>query len=80
MSNTAIQILRMTTVLGLLIAAAALATPPGRLPLALRGVYRIMKRDGALSDRTAPGETSAPIWKRISAFLLVIISLVLALV
>ena len=32
-------------VIALLGAAAALATPPGRLPLALRGVYRVLKKD-----------------------------------
>ena len=39
-------------VIALLGAAAALATPPGRLPLALRGVYRIMRKDR--------GESAAP--------------------
>ena len=46
---TALQIERLLAVLTLLIVAACLATPPGRLPLALRGVYRILRRDRGLA-------------------------------
>ena len=80
MSITVIQIARLVLVLVLLIVAAVLATPPGRLPLALRGVYKIMKRDGALPQNTTLGENRAPLWKRLLAFVLVLISLGLALI
>jgi len=63
----------------LLGAAAALATPPGRLPLALRGVYRILKKD--CGESTAlPSSGPAPLWRRILAFLLVVLAALIALV
>ena len=65
-------------IIALLGAAAALATPPGRLPLALRGVYRIMKKDRG--ESAAPPVTGpAPLWRRILAFILVVFAALLAL-
>ena len=63
-------------VIALLGAAAALATPPGRLPLALRGVYRILKKDRGESA-APPSAGPAPLWRRILAFLLVFIAALL---
>jgi len=73
-----LQIARLLAVLVLLIVAALLATPPGRLPLALRGVYKIIHRDRGLSE--TPVSTTAPTWKRVLAFILVLIAAVLALI
>ena len=75
----ALQIARLVGVLALLIVAALLATPPGRLPLALRGVYRILRRDRGLPD-AAPAAAAAPTGKRALAFLLVLVAAALALV
>jgi hypothetical protein len=63
-------------VIALLGAAAALATPPGRLPLALRGVYRIMRKDRGESA-APPSAGPAPLWRRILAFVLVVFAALL---
>ena len=77
----ALQIARLVGVLALLIVAALLATPPGRLPLALRGVYRILRRDrGLAEDPAAMAGTTAPTRKRLLAFALVLAAAALALV
>ena len=60
------QALRVAAVIALLGAAAALATPPGSLPLALRGLARM------LGGRAAAGRRAAPIWRRALAFALVL--------
>ena len=77
---TALQIARLVGVLALLIVAALLATPPGRLPLALRGVYRILRRDRGLAEDPAAMAGVAPTWKRLLAFALVLVSAALALI
>ena len=64
-------------IIALLGAAAALATPPGRLPLALRGVYRIMRKDRGESA-APPAAGPAPLWRRILAFFLVVLAALLA--
>lgn len=75
----ALQFGRLVAVLALLVVAALLATPPGRLPLALRGVYRIVRRDRGLpSAPPAAGPVSAG--RRLLAFVLVLAAAALALV
>lgn len=79
MSATALQIARVVLVVALMGAAAALATPKGRLPLALRGVQRILRRDRGLPVRPdAPSVVSTA--RRLLAFVLVLGAVVLALV
>lgn len=73
----ALQLGRLIGVLALLIVAALLATPPGRLPLALRGVYRILCHDQGFSSECAVAP--APRWKRLAAFFLVLVAAVLAI-
>ncbi|MBR0241821.1 MAG: hypothetical protein IJQ54_04770 [Kiritimatiellae bacterium] len=65
-------------VIALLGAAAALATPPGRLPLALRGVYRILRKDRGESA-APPDSGPVPLWRRVLAFVLVVIAALLVL-
>ena len=65
-------------IIALLGAAAALATPPGRIPLALRGVYRILKKDRG-ECAVPPDSGPAPLWRRVLAFLLVVIAALLVL-
>ena len=84
MSNQDImQIARIVAVIALVCVAAALATPKGRLPLALRGLAKLLRRDaGAVppaSPRTGVGQP-VPLAKRLLAFVLVLVAAVLALV
>lgn len=75
------QLFRILAVLTLLIVAAALATPPGRLPLALRGLNKLLRRDRGLSTQSnADSPATASTARRIAAFILVLGALVLALV
>ena len=78
----AFQIARLIAVVALLCAAAAIATPRGRLPLALRGLAKILKKDGLQSnDRTIeqPSIRVSPA-RRLLAFLLVLLAILLALI
>lgn len=73
-------ILRLVLVVALLGAAAMLATPRGRLPLALRGLQRLMRRDrGESAARPEDAGERVSLAKRLLAFLLVLLALVLAL-
>ncbi len=72
------QIARMAAVLALVLAAALVATPPGRIPLALRGLVRIMSRDRGETGNL-PGASASPA-RRFLAFILVLLAVVLALV
>ena len=74
----ALQVARLLAVLSLLIAAALLATPPGRLPLALRGVYRILRRDRGLPEDAAAMRGTASVRKRLFALVLVLLAAALA--
>lgn len=77
MQQTLMQILRVVAVLALLGGAAAIATPRRRLPLALRGVCRIMKRDRG--ESAADGREKVPARRRLLAFALVLAAVVLAM-
>ena len=79
--NATVQIVRLVLILALLCVAAAIATPKGRLPLALRGMAKLMARDRGRStavdcDRARSVSSS----KRAVAFTLIILALLLALV
>lgn len=74
------QLARILVVLTLLIIAAALATPPGRLPLALRGLNKLLRRDrGLTNSATANAPATATTGRRIAAFILVLGALIIAL-
>ena len=66
------QIARLVGVVALLCVAAAIATPKGRLPLALRGVAKLF--------RISNEERTVPVWKRLLAFVLVLFAVLLALI
>jgi len=73
------ELVRVILVIALVVAAAALATPVGRLPLALRGVMRIMRRDGQVtpSVREVHPVSAA---KRLAAFALVVLAVVFCMI
>ena len=73
-----VQVARLVAVVALLVGAAILATPRGRLPLALRGVWRMMQKDRA-ANAAAPGEARVGAWRRLLAFLMVAAAIALAL-
>ncbi|MCR5413753.1 MAG: hypothetical protein K6F50_03365 [Kiritimatiellae bacterium] len=70
------QVFKVVAVISIVLAAAIVATPPGRLPLALRGLHRIMRRDSGLPDSRPAAKTSAA--RRFVAFLLVLLAVVVA--
>jgi len=65
-------------VIALLGVAAALATPTGRLPLALRGIRRVLKRDVA-SKEPDDKSVQVPLWRRLLAFALVVAAALIAM-
>lgn len=74
---TALQIARVVAVIALLCFASALAAPPNRLPLALRGLRRILRKDmGVVGDV----EEKASPMRRAIAFLLVLVAVALTLI
>ena len=78
----ALQVARLAAVVALLCAAAAIATPKGRLPLALRGVAKLLARDRGQTQSAAVDcrrLQSVPAGRRFLAFLLVLLAILLAL-
>lgn len=73
-------IFKLTLVVGLLAFAAFLATPRGRLPLALRGLQRLLRRDrGESAVRLADAGERVSVGRRLLALLLVLLALGMAL-
>ena len=77
--NAALQIARLVAVLALLCAAAAIATPKGRLPLALRGLAKVLG-DGRAGSMTPPRRFHRNRPTRLLAFVLVLLAILLALI
>ena len=69
---------RFVPVIVLLGVAAALLTEKGRLPLALRGVRKILRRDAGRPERSAEETRGVPAWKRFLAFVLILLAFVIA--
>jgi len=77
--SSILWLFRVVAVLALVCSAAALATPPGRLPLALRGLQRMLRRDAGLGA-PAPSQPTASTGRRITAFILIIAAVLIAVV
>ena len=75
--SATLWIARIAAVVALLCAAAAVATPPGRLPLALRGLQRLLRRDRGAG---AAQEASVSVARRLLAFALVVLAAVLCII
>lgn len=72
------QLVRVILVILLVVFAAVLSTPKGRLPLAIRGLAKILRRDGKNAATNEVKEV--PIWKKTLAFVLVIIAAFLSMI
>ena len=66
---------RFVPVIGLLAVAALLATPPNRLPLALRGLRKMLGRPGG-TEKERDRPVSA--LRRLLAFVLILLAFLLA--
>ena len=77
-----LQIARLVAVVALLCAAAAVATPKGRLPLALRGLAKMLNTVPGASSATQRGRCGYGVSpaKRFLAFALVLLAVILALI
>ena len=81
MNTVAFQLARICLVIALVCVAAVLATPKGRLPLALRGVAKMLACDRRQSIAVDGNrQQSASVGKRAIAFTLVILAIILALI
>ena len=85
--NAAIQIARLVAILALLCVAAAIATPKDRIPLALRGLAKVLQgckvvefQGSSTLQPCNPGTLKPSAWKRGLAFALVILAILLALI
>ena len=78
----ALQVARLVAVLALLCVAAAIATPKGRLPLALRGLAKLLNTATGASSATQRGCCGYGVSpaKRLLAFALVVLAVILALI
>ena len=70
-------IVRIVAVGALLGAAAAIASPKGRLPLALRGISKLLRQDRG-ECAASESEPSVPLARRLAAFLLVLLAVAVA--
>lgn len=78
--TAAYWIVRIIAVVALLCVAAAIATPKGRLPLALRGLQRLLRKERGMSEPGAETEASVSAGRRLLAFVLVVLAAVLCMV
>ena len=70
---------RFIAVIALLGVAAMLATVKGRLPLALRGLKKMLRKDlGKPAEDAGEAKPTVPGWRRFVAFVLVLIAFLLA--
>ena len=74
MAEAFVWIAKIVLVVALLGVAAALATPKGRLPLALRGRKRILDRDRNRPADDGCGGSGPSATKRFVAFVLVVLA------
>jgi len=72
-----VQILRIAAVVALLCASATFATPPGRLPLALRGLAKMLGRRSAAEG---DGEGRVSTGRRLAAFASLLAAVALAMI
>ena len=80
MNTVAFQLARICAVLALVCVAAALATPKDRLPLALRGLAKLLRNDQFSEPHPSSLVPRPSFFKRLLAFVLVLLAILLALI
>ena len=87
MNTVAFQLARICLVIALVCVAAAIATPKDRIPLALRGLAKMLQgckvaefQGSSTLQPCNPGTLKPSAWKRGFAFLLGILAILLALI
>ena len=87
MNTVAFQLARICLVIALVCVAAVIATPKGRLPLALRGLAKMVRscevpelRGSEVKQLLNPATPQPSVRKRAFAFLLVLLAILLALI
>ena len=71
-----LELARVIGVIALVVTAGFLATPPNKVPLAMRGILRLLRKDEALPPQG--GVSRVPIWKKVLSFTLVVLAFLLA--
>lgn len=74
------QVARIVLVIVLLTLAAAIATPKGRLPLALRGIKRMLNKDNGATMPLTSAPERVTIGKRLIAFALILITIAVVMI
>lgn len=69
---------RFIPVVALLCISCALLTDRNRLPLAIRGLRKVLGGRGVPAD--GGGNAAVPVWRRLLAFVLILLALVVAAV
>ena len=69
---------RFVAVIALLGLAAALATEKGKLPLALRGLKKTLRRDAGVQPTADARHAGVPVWKRLVALVLCVLAFAVA--
>lgn len=72
-STDLFALLRVITVIVLVVGAAVLTTPPNKLPLALRGLAKLLGHEQPKRE-----VKPVPAWKKLCAFVMVIVAFFLA--
>lgn len=72
-----IQCLRIAAVVLLLCISSAVATPPGRLPLVLRGLRKVVRKDAGLS--CTDEKQSVSVYRKLLSVALIVIAVAIAL-
>ncbi len=73
------ELVRVVLVIALVVMAAVVATPKGRVPLAFRGLLKVLRKQNApLPLPPSPPEAKASTSKRLAAFGLVLVAVLLS--
>jgi hypothetical protein len=72
-------VVKVVLVMALLVFAALISSPKGRLPLALRGLKKIINSDFGINDARNDQSQRVSVKRRFLAFILVILAIAIAI-